>query len=73
MNIEFQELKGRLNMPGENRDEIIKQMRDNLLSRNNNEHVYTLGYTDKGRSYDITTCSEEKLLKIDGDMSPLGL
>ena len=73
MNEEFQELKGRLNMPGVNHEEVVEQLRNNLLARNYNNAEYTLGYTDRGRTYNINTCTEEELLKIDGDMSPIGL
>ncbi len=60
-------------MPDENREEVIKEMRNNLLSRNNNASRYTLSYTEKGHTFDINTCSEEELQKINGDMNPQGL
>lgn len=72
MNNAFQTLKGRLNMPGQH-NEVVDLMRRNLLERNDNNNIYTLQYTQEGHSYDINTCSVEELLKIDGDMNPMGM
>lgn len=60
-------------MPDENREKVIMEMRNNLLIRNNNASEYTLSYTEEGHTFDINTCSEEELQKINGDMNPLGL
>ena len=60
-------------MSSTNREDIITEMRANLLSRNGNNNDYTLKYTMPGRTYNINNCSDEELLAIDGDMCPLGM
>ena len=74
MNKEFQELKAVIGrFTGSAREVMKDRMRDNLIVRNGNKHVYTGSYTQKGRLFNINTCSEEELLMIDEDMTAIGI
>lgn len=74
MDKEFQELKAVMDrFSGSAREVILDRMRDNLYIRNGNKHIYTGSYTQKGRLFNINTCSEEELLMIDEDMTAIGI
>ena len=71
INKEFQELKRLWGVNSKKRDDIISQMRENLLSRNNGESIYDFQYTQPGKTVDITSGSVVDLFAVDGDMTPL--
>ena len=52
INKEFQELKARLcQAEGSEKDELIKEARELLKTRNDGSSLYINGYTHKGKGY----------------------
>lgn len=69
MNTEFQTLKMRyLREHGEEKENLLSQLRENLKQRNGNESLYSFRYTYQGKTIDIDECDEHELFEIDGDI-----
>lgn len=72
VNQEFQELKRQWGVNSFERARIIREMRENLLTRNGNNKRYSFEYTQQGVVLSILNCSVDELFEIDGDMNPQG-
>lgn len=72
VNQEFQELKRQWGVNSSERARIIREMRENLLTRNGNNKRYSFEYTQQGVVLSILNCSVDVLFEIDGDMNPQG-
>ncbi len=73
-NKDFQELKRQhsVTQNKEERDVIVKEMRDNLIKRNEDRSLYVKRYISPKKEIDISTADITSLYEVDGDMSPLG-
>lgn len=72
VNQDFQELKRQWGVNSSERARIIREMRENLLTRNGNNKRYSFEYTQQGVVLSILNCSVDELFEIDGDMNPQG-
>ena len=75
INKEFQELNRLYSTESdkESKANLLEQMRENLIQRNQGEGLYTFSYTQVGQSIDILTADYNGCLQINGDMNPMGL
>lgn len=74
LNKDFQELKRQYSVVTEDnrKMQIVQEMRNNLIARNNGNASYITEYITPGIMIDISIAGVESLFEVDGDMCPLG-